>query len=185
MIAFLAGWLLLGILPVLPLQQQIYRYYLLNCLVPAFVLLLLLAESVVPSTVHRYGKIILTFVLAAYIFGGWSAIAKMGEEGATQLAVFDGTNHLFRKGAIVSRVRSQMLSRYPRLARNAALVLPQVDVRPFGGSIGPQLWYGDTTLTVFTRHEYDSLLVASTTLEGRPVYIITIDLETPPTNTGQ
>ncbi len=176
MAGFLGAWAALGLMPVLPLLHQAYRYYLGLSLGPLFCLLLLLLEQAIPWRSPRYTRVLaMSFVL---IFMGLQlhAVNSARARGASEVSLPDGTNHLIRKGFIVKTVSSQLLARYPHLPRRSILVLPAVNVQPFGGSIGPRFWYNDTTIDVLSTWQYDSTLAEPRLLDIRPTFVVSIDI---------
>lgn len=60
-----------------------------------------------------------------------------------------GSGNLIRKGTIVNMVKNYLLSEYPVLSKNTSLVFNWVPTIAFGRSIGPRVWYNDTTIRVY------------------------------------
>lgn len=177
LVIFFAGWVLLGLLPVLPLEQQAYRYYLLPSLAPLLVLFVLMGEALWPDRLRRYGRLVFTACLLMFVMGHWFGLQRMLHGATAKASVADGTNHLLRKAATVDLVRSRLTARYPVLPKKSILVFPGINSKPFGGTIGPRFWYNDSTLDVLTPQQYDSVL-ASPRTETRPVFIVMVESDT-------
>jgi hypothetical protein len=178
---FLLGWIITGLVPVLFLKHQFFRYYAVYSLGPFLLLAVLLLMRLLAS-IPRLPQIVAASTLAVFVLANAGVNAALQNErfqkgSAPVVRVYDGTNHLIRKCAIVRSVQNQILERYPSLQPGAMIVLGGIDRTPFAGSLGPRLWYNDTTITVCTKGEYDSL-GTSNTKQMRQVLVLTFSGDT-------
>lgn len=170
-VLFFVVWAVSGIASVLPLAHHLFRYYAVYSLVPLFTLTILYGETLIPRRFTRTGGPILLLFLVLTIAGNWVSFNKRLASEPSAAAVYDGTNHLIRKGAVVRSVQTQMLLHYPALPDHARLVFSGIEIDAFGRSFGPRVWYGDSTLEVYTRAEFDSLSTAGA-LDGREPLVV-------------
>jgi hypothetical protein len=178
---FLLGWIITGLIPVLFLKHQFFRYYAVYSLGPFLLLAVLLLMRLLAS-IPRLPQIVAASTLVVFVLANAGVNATLQNErfqsgSAPAVRTYDGTNHLIRKCAIVRSVQNQTLERYPSLQPGAMIVLGGIDRTPFGGSLGPRLWYNDTTITVCTKEEYDSL-GTSNTKQMRQVLVLTFSGDT-------
>lgn len=150
---FLAGWSTIGILPVLFLPNQLYKYYLTYSLMPLAILVVLLIVGAGKSFrwMQRLISICIGVVCLASVAGSMVYVLEkdsMGyQEGKTSHSR-GGENHLVRKGSIVLSVQKTLASLRPKPASGSVFVFTGLDTRVFGDHAGPQIWFGDTTLRV-------------------------------------
>jgi hypothetical protein len=155
--AFFVLWAIAGVLPAMLLTHHLFRYYAVYSLAPVLVLAVMYGETILPVRLHRYAGILLFVFLAANVAGNWISFNHRFDAEPSSVAEFDGTNHLIRKGVAVHTARSQLLLRYPSLPPGTRLVISGTDLEAFGKHYGPRLWYADSTLSVFSPAEYDSM----------------------------
>ncbi len=154
---FFVLWAVLAITPVLVLKQHAYRYYLAYSLVPVLTLLVFYVEGILPRQVHRYFFAVLTLLVVANAAANWFSLQSKFAAEPTTVPVFDGSNHLIRKGTAVRTVQAALMTRYPSLPPGARIILAGVDVTAFFKDTGPRVWYRDDGIEVYTPAEYDSL----------------------------
>jgi hypothetical protein len=150
---FLAGWTVVGILPVVFLPQQLYKYYLTYSWMPMAAMMLLL-------TVEYGAALLLKRHVVRYVFIAFSCANVLGSavyvlekdgQGYLEGKISHsrgGENHLIRKGSIVRIVMEEVKALHPEFPSGSVLVFMGLDIRVFGGYCGPQVWYHDSTITV-------------------------------------
>ncbi len=175
-VLFFVVWTVSGVASVLPLTHHLFRYYAVYSLVPLFTLAILYGETLIPRRFTRYAGHFLLLFLFLVVAGNRVSFTKRLASEPSAAAVYDGTNHLIRKGAVVRSVQTQMLLHYPSLPDRTRLVFSGIEIDAFGRSFGPQLWYGDSTLEVYTRAEFDSLSKAGA-LDGKESLFVMVSSE--------
>lgn len=162
---FLAGWFLVGLLPVLPLAGHAFRYYLVLSL-PALILLLLRTTmSVIPrmkNSRKAYMGVIIT-LLCINIASAYVTFAQADDRGF-DVPTVEGSNNLSRKGAIVNLVQKYLREKHPTLAKGSCLVFDWIPTGAFCRNAGPRIWYRDTTLMVY---EIQDIVRDSTGIRAR------------------
>jgi len=155
--AFFMLWAIAGVLPAVLLTHHLFRYYAVYSLAPVLALAVLYGETILPVRLRKYAGLLLLVFLAANLAGNWLTFSQRFDAEPSSVAEFDGSNHLIRKGDAVHTARTQLLLRYPTLQPATRLVISGIDLEAFGKQYGPRLWYADSTLSVLSPAEYDSL----------------------------
>jgi hypothetical protein len=154
---FFVCWMILGVAPVLLLTHHLFRYYAVYALAPFLTLVLLYASAILPGSAGRWRYAALAVFILVNVAANWTSFNDRFRLEPGSVAVFDGTNHLIRKGAAVRAAQTEMLRRYPSLPPKAHLVISGLETEAFFGEIGPRIWYNDTSLEVYSTAEFDSL----------------------------
>ena len=147
---FLELWMILGLLPVIFLTNHFYRYYLTYS-IPSFLILLLYGfRSMIVSLKTNHKIVISTYliVITTSIISSMIYFAELDKQ-EFDVPTIPGSGNLIRKGTIVNMVKNYLLSEYPVLSKNTSLVFNWVPTIAFGRSIGPRVWYNDTTIRVY------------------------------------
>jgi hypothetical protein len=142
---FLAGWLLLALMPVLFLKNQSAKYYAVHSAVPLTILLSGLAYEVV-ERIGRKGLLIPVFAVAVVALSNALFVQGVCRKGIDQLLVNDGYFHLVKRGAVVEAIHESLKLQYPVLPHGSLVVVDGVPLDAVGGSRAIRLWYADTTL---------------------------------------
>jgi hypothetical protein len=142
---FLAGWLLLALMPVLFLKNQSAKYYAVHSAVPLTILLSGLAYEVV-ARIGRKGLLIPVFAVAVVALSNALFVQGVFRKGIDQVLVNDGYFHLVKRGAVVEAIHESLKLQYPALPHGSLIVLDGVPLDAVGGSRAIRLWYADTTL---------------------------------------
>jgi len=149
MVVLLWGWIIVGLLPVLFLEKHFFRYYLTYSFVPVLVIIILGTQNILIALLHRknINGILAVFVGCMVIV---SAIyfSNLNARGHTT-PTMDGSNNLIRKGAVSTMVHDFLVRQHPDIQPGTTLLFNWLPAIAFGKDVGPQFWYGDTTLRVF------------------------------------
>jgi hypothetical protein len=154
---FFVCWMILGVVPVLLLKHHLFRYYAVYSLAPFLTLVFLYASTILALSAGQWRYAALAVFIVVNVAVNWTTFNDKFRIEPGSVAMFDGTNHLIRKGAAVRAAQTQMLLRYPSLPPNAQLVISGLETEAFFGAVGPRIWYNDTSLEVYTAAEFDSV----------------------------
>jgi hypothetical protein len=145
---FLLAWFVLAMIPLTVLQNQTVRYYLLPAVAPAAIGAMVALRSLLGSKGAKNLVLISGLLVAGTILDSAVFVQRKIALGVMEgvPATHDGYNHLIRKASVVRETREQLLSAYPSLPAHSAVALGNAVA--FGGSLGLQVWYGDSTLQV-------------------------------------
>jgi len=146
--AFWCCWLVLGLLPVILLPEHTARYFLTSSLVPAIALSL--GAVKVAASVARSPRAILVSIVILYtvvsVFGSLRYVLEVSQGKREEI---DGSYLLVSRGKIVATVRSYLERMYPDPPSHTNFIIDWIDTRVLYYSAGPQVWYGDTTVTLY------------------------------------
>lgn len=132
--AFLAGWVVLSLAPVMLLPNHCYRYYLVYGL-PAITLLLLeCLEGLLRATGLKAG--LRKAAVAGFLFlltaTGALWFARKDAAGLRD-PYLPGTNHLVHRAAAVRAVQGYLAAARPRVAPGTVFVIGGADLESFDG----------------------------------------------------
>jgi hypothetical protein len=147
---FLEGWLVFGLLPVIFLTNHFFRYYLTYSF-PAFIIIILYGVRALASRTSLKRNVTVgagIVGIAAIVISSSLYFAKLDRQGLN-VPTIQGLGNLTRKGAVVQMVQNYLLSKYPSLPDHATIVFNWVPTVSFGRSIGPRIWYNDSTIHVY------------------------------------
>jgi hypothetical protein len=151
-ILFLIVWLLVGLLPVIFLPNHVYRYYGTYSL-PAFIGILLLILKSILLHYKVSDKCTITILIVLCLFGIISSIIQSNHlyrESIDQNTLSKNTNMLIRRATYVNIVKDGLMRLLPNPPKNSILVIGDVDIWAFDKNSGPQFWYEDNTISVYT-----------------------------------
>jgi hypothetical protein len=148
-------WGVTGLLPVLFLTNHPFRYYLIYSL-PALLMMMLLSVTVIAGRFSPGGKIVKGLLILGtmvIIVGSAYYLSALDRQGFNGAETIVGSNNLIRKGALITTVRDDMMRQAPNLPQGAVIIFDWAPVGSFCIDAGPQLWYKDFSLRVFSRDE--------------------------------
>ena len=147
---FLTLWLGFGLLPTIFFPHHCYRYYLTYSLPPMLALFLLAARAAAGVFARRPRMRSAAAVLWVILGVGASLLFyhRRAAEGLDQ-RFRDGTNHLFKRGALTRMLQEEMRRLRPSLPRGCVLVFDRFDLAPVRGEALLRAGYGDPTLRAF------------------------------------
>ncbi len=155
---FFALWAASGIVPVVLLTNQAFKYYIITSLAPFAALVIISLESVSPVGIRRIGRPLLILFAGAVAVWNSFSVQREFSSATDQVRIYNGTNHLITKAAFVSSVRSELAARFPQLPDSTIIIINGADLAPLGGSAAARLWYNNRTLDVMSQQGYDSLV---------------------------
>jgi hypothetical protein len=149
-IFFLGGWMALGLLPVIFLTNHFFRYYLTYSL-PAFIIFMLygVRASISIFSLKQYVHAIVFIIMICTSMISSSIYFGILDRQGLNIPTIPGSGNLIRKGAVVHLVQNYLAKEYPSLPGHVSLVFNWVPTVSFGGSIGPRIWYNDSTIHVY------------------------------------
>jgi hypothetical protein len=150
-IALLAAWALFALAPALPLTDHPFRYYLVYAVPPlAAIAVMGLRGWGGLCPLSGAGNLFTAILPAGALVAGFLHVQGAVGAGLFQNPV-PGENRIPGKGAEVRLVRETLHSLHPDLPPGSRLVFEGIDTPLFGGATGPQIWYGDPSISVETR----------------------------------
>jgi hypothetical protein len=136
---FAAIWAACGLIPVLPLVNHRYDYYLTYSWAPLAFLTVRGAEALL-SLVTTNRRIIACGLASWIAIAIWSNVAVFTErEGSEKMLPM----------AYPVELAIELPRTVSHLPRNATLVLEDINVSAFGRSFGPRVWFDDDTIEVY------------------------------------
>jgi len=147
---FALGWLIVGLIPVVFMQNHSFRYYLTYSLAAYFLILaypfrFMASFLNIKENVLSYLMIIfvtMNVVLSStYLY----RLDKQGVDSPTM----EGSNNLIRKASYVIAVSNILREHYPALPKGATLLFDWLPTMSFGCNAGPRIWYNDSTISVY------------------------------------
>lgn len=151
--AFITSWLLLTLIPPFALINHPNKYYL-GIALPALAIAMVTVLTGIGRAFSGSNRLLISLTaifVALNVADGATLVwrkAHLGIKEGIHASSLEGDNHLIRKASLVRLVQDQLFLYYPVLPRGAALVLENVDIIVLAGEMGPQVWYGDSTLQV-------------------------------------
>ena len=151
LLGFFLYWIVVGLLPVLVLVRQEYRYYATYSL-PAFIAAaLILFDNLLTSLrLSERNKNIL-FILPILLTLSLSTIQanKIFGEKLKYRTLTDGTNLLIQRAAVVDIVQAGLIKYLPSPPDGSIILLGNVDLWAFDKNTGIRLWYDNNSLNVY------------------------------------
>ena len=150
---FLGAWGLLMMVPPVALQHQMLRYYL-GIVLPPFAIgtMLVVRALFVPFGKGVRGLAIASTVIATVnVIDGTLFIQhriSLGAQEGIHSSGREGDNHLIRKASVVREVWKPLMALVPSVPQHSVIIMEGVATGTFADRLGPQVWYGDSTLQV-------------------------------------
>jgi len=147
LLLFWGNWFILGLLPVLFLKHHIARYFFVYSLLPFLVLGSNWIWRLFSLLRCKRSLALSALIVLVFLNVGFSSLYFLEKDREGKR--IQGTYNLIYKAALTNDVRSFLLKEYPELPRGAILVFYGLDTKYFSQSAGPQIWYNDTSLSVY------------------------------------
>ncbi len=148
-ITFGVAWIVLGLLPVVILQNHTFRYYATVILPP--LLCGVVATLQLAGGAERWRRMVVLAVLLIWFVTNAIAARHILDRQMTlgeQATVLSGTNKLIQRGAVAQAIRRDLLALHPNPAPGTWMIFSGVDIWSFRAVRGIQCWYNDPTLRV-------------------------------------
>jgi hypothetical protein len=143
----LACWSVIALLPVLPLVNHSFRYYVIYSL-PAFYGLIF---SILVGATEKYRQFVkplaVLMMIAVCVFG-MRYIVRL-DPRVYAVPHIEGSNNLTWKGALVDILQEHLRTHYGTIPQNSVFVFDWVPTVSLGREIAPNIWYDGANIKVF------------------------------------
>ncbi|MDI6766870.1 MAG: hypothetical protein QME52_08620 [Bacteroidota bacterium] len=149
-IIFLISWMIIGLLPVLFLENHFYRYYLTYSL-PAFIIFVCVGLQVIISIVKSSLDLTKGVLVALTVISFLSSkiyYSDLEEQGFNTSGI-QGSNNLIRKKVLIQMVREYLFKEYPTMPESVNLIFDWLPTDAFCRNAGPRMWYKNSTINVY------------------------------------
>lgn len=149
-IIFLISWMIIGLLPVLFLENHFYRYYLTYSL-PAFIIFVCFGLQAIISIVKSSLDITKGVLVALTVISFLSSKIYHSnlEEQGFDTPTIHGSNNLIRKKALVQMVQEYLFKKYPTMVEGTNIIFNWLPTDAFCRNAGTRLWYNNSTINVY------------------------------------
>ncbi|TAK59206.1 MAG: hypothetical protein EPO24_08070 [Bacteroidetes bacterium] len=147
---FFISWIVLGIFPVMFLQDHAFRYYLTYSYPAIAIFGLTIIDEGVEKLKITSKPIIAQIVLLCFLTAGfsWYYFSDLDRQGFDTLTV-EGSNNLIRKGSIVRMLDTFLQKEYPAVPESSVFIFDWLPTEAFGGEKGLSLRYNMQALSVY------------------------------------
>lgn len=150
LVAFLCGWFVLGLGPVLFLRYIHSAYYLSYSLCPLIVLVLIAINATLARLGCQRAAISALTAAVAIVCVGSAAYSVQRQASADIPARhYPPGLPILQRAQLVSRMQAGLLQALPAVHGKMNLLTDGIDLWAFGRECGPRLWFHDPQLEVF------------------------------------